>query len=50
VIECRDSCKNKEGQTKYGPISVEDHVRGQYKEVYSRAGVYNIQDRSIKAA
>ncbi|KAJ4160056.1 uncharacterized protein LMH87_007988 [Akanthomyces muscarius] len=41
IIKCLDKCRAKSDDEKYAPVSVEDYVVQKYKDVYSRAGVYN---------
>lgn len=46
IIRCVESCREKAEDEKYAPISVDDYVRQKYKDVYGRAGVYSVPERS----
>lgn len=45
IIKCIESCRQKEEDEKYAPVSVEDYVRQKYKDVYGRVGIYTVAEK-----
>lgn len=45
VVKCIENCRERNEEEKYAPITVEDYVRQKYKDVYGRAGIYNVSEK-----